>query len=206
MPSACSRRGWVADQSAPHVARLFHASLSAARCGEDAVVGELLEACRPYLLTIAQGELPGELRGKLGASDLVQETLTRAVEHFREFRGEHQDELAGWLRRILINHLANVRRGFASRKRATGLELSDHADLALIVDQSPSSIVAQRDEEQRLEEALRRLPDHYQRVIRLRHQENRTFPAIAEALGKSQGAVEKIWTRAIVRLQAELDL
>lgn len=38
-------------------------------------LGPLLEEFRPYLLTIAVGEFPEMLRGKLGASDLVQDTI-----------------------------------------------------------------------------------------------------------------------------------
>src|SRR5262245_22320921 len=49
--------------------------LAAARTGSPEALGAALEACRLYLLGIADRELDGELRAKGGASDLVQETF-----------------------------------------------------------------------------------------------------------------------------------
>jgi DNA-directed RNA polymerase specialized sigma24 family protein len=65
-----------------------------ARGGLQQHIGALLEQCRPYLLAIADAELSSQLQGKVGASDLVQETLTCAVIDFADFRGTTADELA----------------------------------------------------------------------------------------------------------------
>ena len=52
--------------------------LVAARRGSREALGNALEACRRYLLAIASRELDPDLRGKGGASDLVQETFLEA--------------------------------------------------------------------------------------------------------------------------------
>src|SRR5262245_58290664 len=73
--------------------------LSDARAGSPEALGAVLEACRGYLLLIAQGELSPDLRAKAGASDLVQQTFLDAQRDFGRFRGESVAELRAWLRR-----------------------------------------------------------------------------------------------------------
>src|SRR5437899_477303 len=78
-----------------------------ARGGSDAALGQLLEECRAYLLLVANQELPAQLRGKAGASDVVQETFLQAQKNFERFRDQGEAELLAWLRRILLNNVAN---------------------------------------------------------------------------------------------------
>ena len=182
----------------------FGDSLAAVREGNAGRVGELLDFCRPYLLAIAQAELPSDLHGKVGASDLVQETLARGIEHFDDFRGVSPEELAGWLRRILLNHLANVRKAYATGKRASNREQEADSGLADGLQIDPRSELIRREEEARLETALSRLPREYQQVIRMRHQENRSFAEIGAAIDKSEDAAGKVWARALKRLRDEL--
>src|SRR5262245_30800302 len=66
-----------------------------------------LEDDRPYLLLLARMHLGARLRGKVGASDLVQETLLKAHKHQDQYRGRTQAERRAWLRRILVNTLAD---------------------------------------------------------------------------------------------------
>lgn len=182
----------------------FDESLCAAREGVADQIGELLETCRPYLLSIAESEFPSDLRGKLGASDLVQHTLARGVEHFDAFHGRSPEELRGWLRRILMNHLANVWKEYGTEKRQIQREQPADSDLVDGRRLPPSGEAVSHEENQRLEAALARLPDEYQQVIRLRHQENLSFAQVGAAIGKSEDAAGKIWARALERLQKEL--
>src|SRR5690349_9307366 len=72
---------------------------------KSVVLGQLLEEFRPYLLAIANAEFPKTLAAKLGPSDVVQLTLAKGHVQFEDFRGQSRDELAQWLRTILLNHL-----------------------------------------------------------------------------------------------------
>ena len=51
--------------------------IAAARGGSHEALGTLLERCRDYLLLVAGREIGRDLQGKIGASDLVQETFVR---------------------------------------------------------------------------------------------------------------------------------
>ncbi len=63
------------------------ALIAAAQGGSSEALGTLLEQCRDYLLLVAGRELGRDLQGKIGASDLVQETFVRAQEVFGSFHG-----------------------------------------------------------------------------------------------------------------------
>jgi RNA polymerase sigma-70 factor (ECF subfamily) len=167
-------------------------------------VGDLLDAYRPYLLAVAMNELPEALAGKIGASDVVQETLLKGYEHFAAFRGHTAEELVGWLRQILINHLANVVRQYDTKQRKVDREEQANSGLADPCTDSPSSDALTREEWDLLHAALGNLPDETRQAILLRHRENKTFAEIGAALNKSEEAARKIWARGIEKLQKEL--
>ena len=96
--------------------------LSAARAGSADAFGQALQSCRRYLLLVAREEFGEDLKAKGGASDMVQETFLKAHRHFGRFRGETEEELLAWLRRLLLNNLASFRRLFVAEKRAQAAE------------------------------------------------------------------------------------
>ena len=65
-----------------------------------------------YLLLVANAEIDPQLRGKIGASDLVQGNVRGSCRDFKDFRGGSDEEVLAWLRRILLNNLANASRSF----------------------------------------------------------------------------------------------
>jgi RNA polymerase sigma-70 factor (ECF subfamily) len=190
-------------------------SLAAARAGAREVLGELLDLCRGYLLLVAQQELNADLRGKGGASDLVQETFLEAQRDFAQFQGTSETELLAWLRRLLLNNLANFSRRFrATGKRAIAREVGlegagsgPHLVDGLVAGNStPSSLVTAQEQTEILRGALERLPDDYRQVILLRYHEERSFEDIAGLMQRSANAVRKLWLRAIDRLQKDMEI
>jgi RNA polymerase sigma-70 factor (ECF subfamily) len=182
-----------------------------ARNGSAEALGRLLEECRPYLLLVANQELPSELRGKAGASDLVQETFLQAQGHFDGFRDDGEVELLAWLRRILLNNVANHKRrycGTDKRQLAREVPLADgSAADALGVrapDPSPSSLVAAQEQDAALCRALERLPEEYRQVVTWRSYDRLPFDEIGRRLGRSPEAARKLWVRAVEQLQQEL--
>lgn len=187
--------------------------LPAARSGSREALGQVLEACRGYLLLIARQELDTELQAKGGASDLVQQTFLEAQRDFAKFQGTTHEALLAWMRRLLINNLANFRRDFHRDKRRVTREVplpgsDSQGPRGGGVDAktaTPSALMMLAEQTETLERALAKLPKDYRRVIELRHREERSFEAIAELMERSQNAVRKLWSRAIERLQQELD-
>src|SRR5262245_33106202 len=146
--------------------------LPGARAGSAEALGRALEACRGYLLLVAQRELAPDLRTKAGASDLVQETFLEAQRDFARFHGDSEAELLAWLRRLLLNNLANFTRHYrATDKRRVALEValggadSSCAPGAAVADDapSPSGEAQAREQDEAVRRALERLPEDYRR-------------------------------------------
>jgi len=191
----------------------FGERIRSARAGSAEALGQLLEECRPYLLLIANQELPPGLRGKVGASDLVQETFLQAQGHFDRFRDDDEPALLAWLRQILLNNAANLKRRYcATDKRQLARELplangsaADAFDVSA-PGPSPSSLVAADEEDAALERALGQLPEEYRQVVTWRNYDRLPFDEIGQRLGRSAEAARKLWVRAVERLQQELGL
>jgi RNA polymerase sigma-70 factor (ECF subfamily) len=189
--------------------------LAAARAGSREALGQALQACRGYLLLLAERELDPDLRAKGGASDLVQETFLEAQKDFARFQGNSEDELRAWLRQILLHNVANFTRRYrATAKRRLGREValdvngsSADREGGLVLDALPASGLAMEEEQvEALRRALARLPDDYRQVILLHYQERRGFDEIAPLMQRSYEAVRSLWARAIRRLRQEMAL
>lgn len=186
--------------------------LPAAREGSSEALGQALETCRGYLLAVAERELDAELRAKGGASDLVQQTFMEAQQDFGQFHGDSEGDLVAWLRRMLINNMANFRRSHTAAKRQTNREVSVEPPSSSVRTApdwaadtlTPSRKLMEAEEDKELHQAIGRLPEDYRRVIHLRYREEKSFAEIAELMGRSENAVEKLWLRAVQRLQQEL--
>jgi RNA polymerase sigma-70 factor (ECF subfamily) len=179
--------------------------IEAARQGSEEALGRILEQCRPYLLVIANQEIAPDLQAKVAPSDLVQETFLEAHQDFRSFQGMSREELLAWLRSILRNNLANVRRKYRETdKRQISREISLRDTpygylLKGLADsgETPSEQLIDQEEDQALVRALGQLPEEYRQVIQLREYENCSYEAIAQRMGRSAEAARKLHTRAV---------
>ena len=73
------------------------ALLAAAKLGNEASLGRLLEMYTAYLKLLARVQIGRRLQGKLDASDLVQDTFVAAHRSFGLFRGQSEAEFTAWL-------------------------------------------------------------------------------------------------------------
>jgi RNA polymerase sigma-70 factor (ECF subfamily) len=181
--------------------------LSAARAGSRDALGRALQEYRLYLLEIAREEIDRALQAKGGASDLVQETFLEAARDFTHFHGQSALELRAWLRCLLLRRVVKHGRRFRkTHKRRIGCEVALEAvsDGLIAHRETPSAGVAADEELQLIQGTLKRLPEDYQRVIRLRYEEGRTFEEIGPLMGRTANAVRLLWLRAIERVKQEL--
>ena len=189
--------------------------LESVRAGGAGELGRLLEGYRNYLSILAQTQLDRKLRGRVGPSDIVQETMLEAHRDFAQFRGQSEPEFLSWLRKILANNLAeaievhilagrrDVRRDVSLAEIRTSLEKSTvqlGAALAA-ADKTPSSQAQQHERSLKLADAMGLLPPDYRQVLLLRNLQELPFKEVAENMGRSVGAAKMLWLRAIKALQ-----
>lgn len=187
--------------------------IEAAHRGSREALGQLLATCRQYLLLVANQELDADLRGKLGPSDLVQNTFLEAQRAFGRFHGQTEADLLAWLRRILLRNLADAVRNYrltGKRQLSREVALTEapvqklQAAVASEAD-SPRSRLVARERDEDLHQALQQLPEPARQVVQWHNYERCSFEEIGRRLGRSAEAARKVWVRALKHLQQTLE-
>jgi RNA polymerase sigma-70 factor (ECF subfamily) len=173
-----------------------------------------LQRFRNYLVLLARLKLDRKLRGKLDASDVVQQTLLEAHQAMESFRGDDLAAQAAWLRQILARNLANAVRDLTRAKRDVRKERSLNADLDasasqlegwLAADQSsPSQKMECQERALRVAEALAELPDTQRDAVVLRHFQGLSLAQIADELDCTTAAVTGLLQRGLKNLRKSL--
>ena len=198
----------VEHRDANHAAAL----LLAARAGSNGALGQLLQGYRNYLNLLADEELGSAIKVKASASDLVQDSFLEAKRDFGQFAGQSTEEFQAWLRRLLLNNVANVIRSYQGTEKrdistetpASRCDLNATRSLAGEC-KTASSIVMKNELLDALQLAIQKLPGHYQDVIQWRNYDRASFEDIGQRLERSAEAARKLWARAVELLQQELD-
>lgn len=180
--------------------------LREAREGDADALGKLIDASRDYLLLMARRELLDELKAKASASDVVQDTCVRAVERFEQFEGASVEQWLGWLRQILQNQLKDLQRQYLQTelrdvRREKELAAADGVSAG---SDTPSRNASRRERAARIQRVMPRLPQKYQTVLKLREWEKLSFHEVGQRLNCSEEAAQKLWYRALDRLNQEL--
>lgn len=176
--------------------------------GDRDALGVLLEQLGP---AVAAALIIGpQWRGLLEVADVMQVTYLEAFMQIGRFDPQRADAFGGWLRRMAENNLRDAVRALEARKSPPPrMQLDAHggdASLALFdiltsgLD-SPSRVVRGREAGSKLKDALACLPADYARVVELYDMEGKLVAEVAEALGRSEGAVYMLRMRAHEQLR-----
>jgi len=182
------------------------------RTGDGDALAEFVNLRRPQLLAYIERQLSTALRRKVEPEDLLQEATADAVRSLGSMDLSNRDPF-GWVCQIAERRIIDAhRRFFGAQKRAAGREVpisgatddsrSPNLINLLVASMTTASQAFSRDQRhQRLLEALAQLPDEQREALRMRYVEGLPSKQIAEALGKSDGAVRVMLTRSLSRLQ-----
>ena len=181
------------------------------RARDANALGEFISARRFQLLAYIERRLGPGLRKKVESEDMLQELSAEAIRSLPVIDLAERDPFS-WLcqlaeRRIIDAH----RRFFGAQKRDAEREVSlgtggqsEHAaiiDLLVASLTTPTQALSRQGRESRLFQALAELPDEQREALRLRYVEGLASKEIAARLGKSDGSVRVMLTRALGRLQ-----
>jgi RNA polymerase sigma-70 factor (ECF subfamily) len=135
------------------------------------------------------------LRNSEEAKDATQEAFFKAFRSLRTFRPGAK--FSTWIFSIVYHACCDR---LAQQKRYTDAELPDRADPGL----GPAGETEQRDEAQRLREAVEALPEKYRTVITLYHLQGKRYEEIAQVLDLPMGTVKTHLFRAKELLRKRL--
>jgi RNA polymerase sigma-70 factor (ECF subfamily) len=188
----------------PDVSKLIAAS----RGVDGQSLDRLLELYRNYLSLLAKTWMNAAYRGKADPSDVVQDTLWEAHQAFGEFDGRDEAAFAAWLRKILVRNVVDLARRYKTSARDVSRE--EPWDPGQIVKRihklslsqtSPSQSAQRRELGVVLADALAELSADHRQVIMLRNLQDLPWAEVAKQMGRSDEAVRKLWTRALVQLK-----
>lgn len=183
------------------------ACFAAAVRGSSQALGELLEAFRKPLEDAASGQLGTSLNGKVGISDLVQESLAAAAIGFPQFRGKTVGEFRAWIAQILENRAVDLARRFRSRSRDVAREhRNGHMMLNGLDDArlTASQQVVHEESLKQLVRVMENLSQEERQLVHWRYQEGLSFDQIAKCLNLPRETARRRWYEVIDRIGREL--
>jgi|SRR5687767_1497789 len=126
------------------------------------------------------------------AEDVAQTVFLKAFERFDTIATS--PSAAGWLKTVTrnacLNHLSRYRSRWQLFSELAPADDSGALEARLASDASPARDLELADERERLEDALRTLPDHQRVPLVLFHFEEASYEEIASALGISLAKVK----------------
>ena len=181
------------------------------------VWSQILAEQRQRLRNMIDTRMDLQVRGRVDASDIIQEACLEATQRLPEYLANPGVPFYIWLRSLTAQRLALVHRHHLGTK-ARDARREDHevrrptpgetsvVMLAALMGQcsSPSSVAVRQEEKQILEAALTELEPIDHEILVLRHFEELTNSEVAAALGIKPSAAASRYLRAPERLRTAL--
>ena len=178
--------------------------------GDTDAVERLFARHREYLRRLIGARLDAELRRRVDASDVIQETQMVANQRLDEFVQHRPASFRLWLRRKALDLLVDLRRKHVqAEKRSVRREVAipDHSSVAianLFFGDRPSARLRRHELAEQIQTATSRLDEADREMLLLRHAEELSNAEVADLLEIERKAASKRYGRALVRLRQEL--
>jgi len=177
-------------------------------------LGTLFHQHRERLRLMVDLRLDRRLRGRIDASDVLQEAYVEALERFPDFLQDRPMSFFLWLRFITEQRLQIVHRRHLGTKardasrdvslnQQAGPQVSSESLAAQLVGRhsSPSQAAMRVEMQARLHTALETMNPIDREILALRHFEQLTNSETAQVLGLRVDAASQRYGRALLRLK-----
>ncbi len=170
--------------------------VQAALDGDSRAFGELVRRYDQRLLNFVYRTIGDRER----AQDLVQETFVRVYRHLHRF--DQSKKFSTWIYTIASNLAKNELRNRSRNPLVLFQTIkknwdADHRPLEWEDTQyKPDDLYRKRFLKEKVEEAVRQLPEHHRIVFVLREMEGKTYEEIADITGVNLGTVKSRLNRA----------
>ncbi len=182
--------------------------------GDQDALGLLLRRYGSQTRATLGAKIPPRMRSVLSEDDVMQVTYLNAFLHIGEFEPNGCASFAAWLSRIASNNLRNAIKGLEAAKRPDPRHRirclpGGDSSMALFEtlvgpDSTPSQKAHRREIRDAMTDAISRLPEAYESVVRFYDLEGRSARETAALMDLSQGAVYMLRARAHERLRETL--
>jgi RNA polymerase sigma factor (sigma-70 family) len=166
---------------------------------------ELYLCVRQGVLPYLSSRISAKLKARVDPEDVLHDAYLRVLGALDVFHPTTERAFLAWVYQIAKNLLIDCtrRRSLAARRFAGSASSIGGVRASGIVspDRGPQSSIERRDW---IEGALRRLDETEAQVIRQRGLEGKSFEDIAASSGRTPGAVQRMYSRAIERLRGVL--
>lgn len=178
-----------------------HALLLRARGGDETALDELVRRSLDALHVFVRLRMDALVGSRSEATDVVQETLTRALRGLDSFEDRGVGSFTAWLCRIAQNTMGAMRAHHGAEKRRASSEERISRILELATSRAgPRTLTFQKAENARLERAMAALDEAERDVLLQRFFEGRALREIAEARSSSTTSVHRLLGRATASL------
>ena len=188
-----------------------------AKDGDESALGQLCAVYGSRVLWLVRLRMGKELRSKLESMDLVQDVLVSALKDLGNFTYKNEGDFVRWLSRIAENRLRDnldklhadkrdIRKEVRLNTHRPTIEDSFAAALEPIDATTPSAIISQREEFDKLAKAIDVLKPEYREVIVLTKVEGLSYREIGDKLGRSADAARMLFSRAMAALTSAFEV
>ncbi len=183
-----------------------------AAAGDRAAAEALLERCLPELRAYVRLRAGAAIRNREAHSDIVQSTCREVLEHLDRFQFPSEGAFRQWLFTTALRKLTHRRDYYQAEKRDARREVAIDgepagADGLLACYRSfatPSQAAMLREEIERIEAAFEGLSEEHREVITLAKVVGLSRAEIGAQMGRSEGAVKMLLSRALAELAERL--
>lgn len=176
--------------------------------GDSTALRTLLESQRPQLQRFIEMRIDAQLRRRVDASDVLQETFLRAHQKLGDYLERRPMPLRVWLLRTAMDQLRDARIKHLKRQRRAGereIVLADHSSMVLAeqlaTHSTASKEIMRREEMQRVADVIDSMPPGDREILLLRHHEDLKFEEIGSLLEITAVNARKRYARALLKLQ-----
>ena len=166
---------------------------------------QLYARVRGEILPRIERRLSASIRARMDAEDVLHEAFLRAMRSIDVFRPETDRAFYAWVYSIAKNLLIDVsrRRSFLNARLQAGEERGGpRASRVAAPDSQPATAADRREW---IETMLEKLRAEDVAIIRLHKLEERSFEEIATEQGRTPGAVQRQYSRAIQRFREAVE-
>lgn len=203
------------EPTSPHPEPPERSALDAARAGDQAAIGPLLESYRRRLARMVSLRMDPRLKGRFDTSDVLQEAFVEASQRLPRYLEDEPMPFFLWVRFLVGQKLLQFHRAhLGAEARAADREVSlsppstpsasavSVADVWLAESGTPSQAVAADEEHARVRAALESMSEIDREVLVLRHFEQLTNAEVARLLELTPQTASARYVRALTRIQS----